>query len=327
MVVEQLVWSFLHRPYVAAFLLAFLVLSLGEQGRQRTVFWLCSSFLVAFAAEWSSINFGVPFGWYVYHYDALSRDLVIFGVPFFDSLSFSFLSYVSYSFAIFFLSAVDVGGCEVTRKRSPELRRSKAVWVLSAVLMVVIDLIVDPIALQGKYWFLGDIYHYPEAGTHFGVPLTNYFGWLAVALVTVKINQAYDKFLQSHNEDSEARSPSCALPMIGVWPPVLWGGIVLFQLAVTGWVASRADIPLHLQETLALQTLTGAFIVAPILVLALVHCFRAARLAPTSSPQGISIYDQKPAFWYGRIRPHCRRAKFRRERFSEGKPRRLKKTE
>ena len=40
--------------------------------------------LIALAAEWGSINHGIPFGVYTYHYDALSQDLVILGVPFFQ---------------------------------------------------------------------------------------------------------------------------------------------------------------------------------------------------------------------------------------------------
>jgi hypothetical protein len=52
---------------------------------------LIDGYFMAWTAEWSSISFGFPLGWCVYHYD-----LFVFGVPFFGSLSFSFLSYIRF---------------------------------------------------------------------------------------------------------------------------------------------------------------------------------------------------------------------------------------
>jgi hypothetical protein len=108
--IQQLVWFLIFRSYVALFLCAFLMLSYFKQGMRRTLIWLISGYFVAWAAEWGCINFDFPFGWYIYHYDALENDLIVFGVPFFDSLSFMFLSYVSFSFAQFFLSSLQGRG-------------------------------------------------------------------------------------------------------------------------------------------------------------------------------------------------------------------------
>lgn len=111
--------SFIARPYVVLFLLAFLTLSWLEQGKLRTLVWLVSGYLIALAAEWGSINHGIPFGYYAYHYEMLEQDLLVLGVPFFDSLSFAFLSYASFSFAqFFFVSPLAIGAqcatCHVT---------------------------------------------------------------------------------------------------------------------------------------------------------------------------------------------------------------------
>ncbi len=74
----ELLWSFTFRPYVTLFLLAFLALSWLEQGWLRTIIWMVSGYLVAFVAEYCSTQVnGIPFGWYVYNYEALSNDLVI----------------------------------------------------------------------------------------------------------------------------------------------------------------------------------------------------------------------------------------------------------
>ena len=99
--------------------------------------WLVTGYLVALAAEWGSINHGIPFGYYTYHYEALEHDLVVFGVPFFDSLSFVFLSYASFSFAQFLLSPHWCRGFNVQRVTSRDLRNSVAVLFVGASFMVV----------------------------------------------------------------------------------------------------------------------------------------------------------------------------------------------
>lgn len=238
----------------------FLLLSWLEQGGRRTGLWVLTSYSVALAAEWGSINHGVPFGIYVYHYEALRNDLVIFGVPFFDTLSFSFLSYVSYSFAQFFLSPLSIRGLDVRRVTADSLRQSWAVLFLGAFLMLAVDLIVDPIANLGKYWFLGDIYHYPDPGIHFGITFANYCGWFVVAAVTIFINQRIDRYLAKPDKPGD-------IPCLGLFAPCFWAGIVLFQLGVTYWVAFSGQPGLDAARV-QLQAVAGTYVLAPILVLA-----------------------------------------------------------
>lgn len=274
---EQLIWSFTHRPYVTLFMLFFLLLSWLEQGRTRTILWVASSYAIALVAEWGSINHGIPFGVYTYHYDALSRDLVILGVPFFDTLSFSFLSYVSFSFAQFFMSPLSIHGCDVQRVTSPEIRRAWPTVLLGAFLMVVVDLIVDPVANLGAYWFLGNIYHYPNPGVHFGVTFANYCGWFVVALATILANRWIDAWLDRR----QGTGPRLAgFPGQGLFAPLFWAGIVLFQLGVTWWVALSDQPGLDGARTL-LQAVTGSYILAPILVLAVIQLAKPSnRVAP-----------------------------------------------
>lgn len=283
---EQLFWSLLHRPYVTLFLLFFLALSRLEQGWLRTGLWLLTSYGVALAAEWGSIHHGFPFGVYVYHYAELGNDLVVFGVPFFDTLSFSFLSYVSYSFAQFFLSPLSMQGLDVQRVTPPEIRRAPSTLLLGAFLMMVVDLIVDPIANLGKFWFLGDIYHYPEPGVHFGVTFANYCGWFVVAAVTIFINQRIDRILEARERRSGRSLRRARLPCLGLFAPCFWAGIVLFQLGVTYWVAF-SDQPGLDRERVLLQAVTGTYLLAPILVLAAVQLVKPAnRVPPPRGPVG-----------------------------------------
>jgi uncharacterized membrane protein len=283
--IQQLLWSLISRPYVTVLLVAFLTLSWREQGVVRTLVWFASGYLVALVAEWGSINHGVPFGWYVYRYDALTRDLVVFGVPFFDSVSFVFLSYISFSFAQFLLSPLRADGFYVRRFTPARLRNSIPVLVLGAVLMVAVDLVVDPLALLGKYWFLGEIYYYPEPGIHFGVPVANYLGWFAVALVIIAVNQRADGVLAGRSTAGDLQESRCN----ALYAPVLWGAIVLFQLGLTYWLALVGDSTGLDVGRVMLQALAGTLTVAPVMVLAVVQMLKPVNRGP-SPPD--SLHDE-----------------------------------
>ena len=112
------------------------------------------------------------------------------------------------SFAQFFLSPLSIQGLNIQRHSTPLIRNSLATLFLGSYLMVVVDLIVDPVASLGKFWFLGDIYHYPNPGVHFGVTFANYCGWFVVAFLTLFINQRFDLWLnqrgQPKGENSKA---------------------------------------------------------------------------------------------------------------------------
>ena len=55
--------------------------------------------------------------------------------------------------------------------------------------MVTLDIVIDPLALRGYRWFLGQIYGYPEPGVYFGVTLSNFGGWFLVALGLIRVLQ------------------------------------------------------------------------------------------------------------------------------------------
>lgn len=285
----ELIYSFTHRPYVTLFLLGFLALGWLEQGKLRTLIWLITGYCIALAAEWGSINHGIPFGFYTYHYDVLEHDLLIFGVPFFDSLSFAFLSYVSFSFAQFFLSPLHRRGLDVQRVTPRSVRNSGAVLFTGAFFMTVLDLVTDPVAHLGKHWFLGDIYHYPEPGWHFNVTLANYAGWFVVGWAIIFVNQRLDAVL-ARRELAKGRSPKLHhVPAKGLFAPLFWFGIAAFTLGVTAWLGWGYDlsrVPAAEREAFLAETrklfLAGCFVIAPVAVLAWVH---AIRRAPPSREQ------------------------------------------
>lgn len=268
--IESLAWSLFHRPYVSLFMVFFLLLSWAEQGWPRTLLWVATSYVIAYLAEWGSINYGIPFGYYTYHYEALSNDLVIMGVPFFDTISFSFLSYVSFSYALFFVSPLQGRGSQINRVTPHTLRVGALPLFLGSILMVVIDWVVDPVANLGRYWFLGDIYHYPDPGIHFGVTFANYCGWFVVALCTLWTNQKIDIWFE-HTKRPLRMVKN--FPYLGIFSPLFWAGIVLFQLGITFWIAAHREPDLDSNKVL-LQAVTGSFILAPIFMLTIVQIFK-----------------------------------------------------
>jgi len=78
------------RPYVFAFMAAFVVLVLHDLGRRRTVAFTASTLGVAWTAEFTRVGF--PFG--LYHYTGVtrSRELYLSNGPVFDPVSFVFLA-------------------------------------------------------------------------------------------------------------------------------------------------------------------------------------------------------------------------------------------
>lgn len=184
-----LLGSLFLRPYVFIFLLLHLAGASALLGWRRTAVFTLITWGVAFAAESSSIRTGFPFGWYNYLPRTADRELWVLGVPFFDSLSFTFLLVASYGLAWLLLAgdpAFDrTGGAQPPPRRGVHL-------LLAALLFVLIDVVIDPVALRGDRWFLGQIYGYPEPGIYFGVPLANFLGWGVVGMAATALYHAWE---------------------------------------------------------------------------------------------------------------------------------------
>src|SRR5512135_1467151 len=187
-----LVSTLLYRPYVFAFLFIYLAAAILKIGPKKAAFFTLTAWATAYAAEFSSVRNGFPFGMYHYIQCTTDKELWICGVPFMDSLSFTFLSYASWSVARVFLSPSTGTGLsfrlhEAGRERAVKSRFSWDTVLLGALLFMLIDVVVDPLALRGDKWFLGKIYYYPEPGAYFGVTISNFVGWFAVGLCVLTL--------------------------------------------------------------------------------------------------------------------------------------------
>jgi uncharacterized membrane protein len=215
----RLLWgSLLLRPYVYAFLALHLAGSSALLGWRRTAALTGITWAVAFLAEASSIRTGFPFGWYYYLPRTADRELWIAGVPFFDSLSFPFLLTASYALAWLLLGRRDV----TAGWKRP---RPLAHLGLTTGLFVLLDVVIDPVALCGERWFLGQIYGYPTPGLYFGVPLANFAGWAVVGSVSGGLYQVWEGRTGRRGDlHPRGRAWLC---------PALYAVVLAFNLTVT----------------------------------------------------------------------------------------------
>ena len=81
----------------------------------------------------------------------------------------------------------------IINKDKPSKRRGDARWLpllilLDGLIVVAIDLFMDPLQLEAGNWtWLG-------GGTYYGVPIGNFVGWFAVTIISTGIFRAFEYF-------------------------------------------------------------------------------------------------------------------------------------
>lgn len=227
---DELLYSIVRRPYVFVFLIVYLLIAVSHIGLNRTLVWTVTGWIVAFVCEASSIRNGFPFGLYHYREEAMKGELLIAGVPFWDSLSFTFLSYFSWTTSMLFWGPV-YRRKDFQRMETNDLRRSPAVILTAAWLMTMLDVVIDPLTHQGDKWFLGNIYYYPNGGQHFDVPITNYMGWFFVATSIMFAYSLIERYLMTPAQGNETGIRW--VPFGGLLGPLVFTGVIVFNLIVT----------------------------------------------------------------------------------------------
>jgi putative membrane protein len=224
----RLFWgTVLLRPYVFAFLAAFIVAGWRHVGWKKTLAYIPVGYTLAWISEFSSIHWGFPYGDYFYIQSTAQKELWVFGVPFMDSLSYVFLSYCSYSLAVFLMTPLTHRSGKLIVLETPRIRRSWQTLILGAFFFVLLDVVIDPVALLGEKWFLGKIYGYRYEGFYFGIPMSNFAGWLLVGAVLTASLQGLDRisFL-----DSKPPNRASWIRLLG---PALYFSVLVFNIVVT----------------------------------------------------------------------------------------------
>jgi putative membrane protein len=262
---DGLLALFTERPYVIAFLLAFMVIATAERGVPRMLAWLVTGTFIGWLMEFSSTHNGLPFGEYAYNEGSFPDELWLGGVPLFASLSFASLSYISYSAACTFLGTLERNGSDIQRRPAPDIERSLRVVALAAVIATWMDTVMDPVTHLGQHWFLGDLYAYGGDGQHFDVPLSNYGGWLLTAACIVFVNQRLDSLLSLAG--AGARGFHLPLKPFSAIGTIF--GIFAFMIGITVYLMASDSLPASepINEILLSGlALSGAFVVFTIVM-------------------------------------------------------------
>ena len=110
--------------------------------------------------------------------------------------------------------------------------------------MMMLDVVIDPAAVRGERWFLGDLFYYAEGGVYFGVPLSNFAGWWLVGAIGVA---AYEAWARPRRAGGGGRIDA------GI---ALYYAVLAFNLVVTGWIGEwrlvAIGVALHALMALAI---------------------------------------------------------------------------
>jgi putative membrane protein len=229
------------RPYVFVFLLIYMIGCSLHLGLKRALLFCLAGYSIAWLSEYSSIHNGIPYGHYFYIEQTKGREIWVFGVPLIDSMSYVFLAYASYSVALIVSAPVMLLKRKLYILETRAIRNSPFVTMLGAILFVYLDIIIDPVALVGNRWFLGQLYGYPERGVYFGVPISNFAGWLVVGFLMIGALQIIDNYLYRSGASDYT---GYRYPLRYLVGPVLYAGVLVFNISVTfaireymlGWV-------------------------------------------------------------------------------------------
>ncbi len=214
-------------------------------GRTSRLFSL--TWVTAFICEYTSTRIGIPFGEYYYTGTTYGEELYISNIPFMDSLSFSFLLFASYCLALIFVLPPGAMKGRQGWRFDSKVRTSWPVIGLTVVFFTFSDVVIDPVALQGSRWFLGQIYGYPHEAVYFGVPLANFAGWAIVGFLSLSIYRWLE----------QGRYAADPVPQEVVKRELLLGmglyyGVLTFNLSVTFWIGEM------------LMGIVGCFIFIPL---------------------------------------------------------------
>ncbi len=253
--IELLVSTVILRPYVFIFFACYLFLAITRLGLRRAVLFTVIAYLIAFASEWSSAvaGTGFPFGLYRYIEETRDRELWIAGVPFMDSLSFAFLSFISWEMGALCMGLTRFVRREARVVEDESARKSLAATLLASLFMTCLDIVIDPVALRGDRWFLGKLYFYPEGGSYFGVTIANFLGWFLVCFVILRVFIFVDRrvtrtsFAERKKTDRVATYGAVAL----------YFGVLGFNLTMTFWIGETSLGLIGLFLTTLLAVIVG----------------------------------------------------------------------
>ncbi len=178
-------------PVLAACLLA--LHAVWTLGYKRGLFFIILIFAAGLISEVIGVNTGLIFGG-VYTYQS-DTQLMLLGVPLMIPLFWGAFIYAGYNISTSFLYWLN--------KKKPDKYANN--WktlllliLLDGLIVVAIDLIMDPLQVQAGNWaWISD-------GEYYRIPVNNYTGWFAVTAITTGVFRLYEYFKPKPGNDFNA---------------------------------------------------------------------------------------------------------------------------
>ena len=169
--------------------------SVSRIGIRRSVAFASAALIVPSITESLGVRVGLVFGAYSYT-DALGFHGLP-GIPLYISLAWYVSSYMGYQVAAMIIDETEAlsGGLTIL-----------LFSLLAAIATTGWDLFLDPVCVRFGAW------SWHTTGTYFGIPVSNYIGWLATALI---INLLYTGFSRV-TEDVEVREQPALMKALPV---------------------------------------------------------------------------------------------------------------
>lgn len=204
-----------RRWYAFGFIVFFFWAAAAAGGWRRALRFLVIAGAFSLGAELASTHGPFPYGRYAYVAPTRGDEIYLWNVPLFVPFSFGTVVWAGRSLA---LSAL--------RPRS-----AFALVLGGAVMAAIADLVIDPMTLRGGSWFLGDLYRF-EAGGYFGVPWSNFGGWLLVSAAIIATDHAFESRRRSPAAQEAARGTALAFGIMGFF--------LVIALATAEWAIAGA---------------------------------------------------------------------------------------
>ena len=240
--------------------------------------------VVSFSFENMSVLTGFPFGHYNYP-DTLGPKILL--VPVVIGLGYLGTGYLAWTIASV------ISGAPHSRLGG---HLTFTVPLLAAFMMVSWDLSFDPI-----YSTVNHAWIWPDGGSYFGVPFSNFMGWLLTTFVFLQLFALYLKGRPN------AQSSDKQLPRIRSFQAILFYGLIavgylLYSLMgnMSGTVTDPAGIVWRLQDIYTVTGLIASFTMGAFTILGLVKLLEVSPAAQTvpadTTPRsifaGIANYDK-----------------------------------
>jgi bisanhydrobacterioruberin hydratase len=224
-------------PFLAVLSHAYYVL-----GAKRAVFFLFLSFFTGFVFEAIAVNFGLITGG-SYTYDMPGPALA--GVPL--SIPVFWFVFIYSAYGLINAAVIYYGG-SLPNKETGNYPFLLYLITLNAILVMMIDLVMDPVMISWGEWT------WQGGGWYFDIPAENFLGWLAIGLIAGGIFRTYEYY---HPKINSAEKNIHLIPVLGYFTVIFF--FTYFAYALTFYSLAVASILIYIPIIIASLKLTGKF--------------------------------------------------------------------